>query len=195
MDGMLNIVLFGPPGAGKGTQAKMLVEKYGLNHISTGEVIRNEIRLGTEIGRSVKERIEHGELASDEIVVRLVADFVERHRDSKGNIYDGFPRTTVQAEEFDKTLAEHGEAVDVMLSLEVPEEELIKRLLLRGQESGRADDFSIDVIRNRLDIYNKQTAVVAEYYRKQDKYAPIDGLGSVEEVFRRLCNEIDRFVI
>ncbi len=191
---MLNIVLFGPPGAGKGTQAAMLVEKYGLNHISTGQVIRDEIRLGTEIGRSVKERIEHGELASDEIVVRLVADFVEQHRQSKGNIYDGFPRTTVQAREFDKTLAGHDEHVDVMLSLEVPEQDLIKRLLLRGQESGRADDFSIDVIRNRLDIYNKQTAIVADYYRGQGKYSPIDGLGTVEEVFARLCEVIDRFI-
>lgn len=192
---MLNIVLFGPPGAGKGTQAAMLVEKYGLNHISTGQVIREEIRLGTEIGQSVRERIEHGELASDEIVVRLVADFVEKHRQSKGNIYDGFPRTTVQAREFDKTLAEHGEHVDVMLSLEVPEEELVKRLLLRGKESGRADDFSIDVIRNRLDIYNRQTTIVESYYRAQGKYAPISGLGTIDEVFQRLCNEIDKFVI
>lgn len=191
---MLNIVLFGPPGAGKGTQAAMLVEKYGLNHISTGQVIRDEIKRGTEIGRSVKERIEHGELASDDIVVKLVADFVEQHKLSKGNIYDGFPRTTVQAREFDRTLAAHGEHVDVMLSLEVPEQELIKRLLLRGQESGRADDFSIDVIRNRLDIYNKQTAVVADYYRGQGKYYPIDGLGTVEEVFERLCEVIDKFV-
>ena len=192
---MLNIVLFGPPGAGKGTQAAMLVEKYGLNHISTGQVIRDEIRLGTEIGRSVKERIEHGELASDEVVVKLVADFVEQHSQSKGNIYDGFPRTTVQAREFDKTLAGHGEHVDVMLSLEVPEQELIKRLLLRGRESGRADDFSIEVIRNRLNIYNAQTAIVADYYRRQGKYSPIDGLGTVDEVFARLCEVIDRFVI
>ncbi|MCL2562032.1 MAG: adenylate kinase [Rikenellaceae bacterium] len=192
---MLNIVLFGPPGAGKGTQATMLVNKYGFEHISTGQVIRDEIRLGTKIGRSVKERIEHGELASDEVVVELVADFVERHRESShGNIYDGFPRTTVQAEEFDKTLEAHGLCVDVMLSLEVPEEVLIERLLRRGAESGRADDFSIEVIRNRLDIYNRQTAIVADYYCRQGKHIIINGLGSVEEVFERLCSEIDKLV-
>ena len=191
---MLNIVLFGPPGAGKGTQAAMLVSKYGFKHISTGQVIRDEIRLGTQIGRSVKERIEHGELASDEVVVKLVADFVERHRESHGNIYDGFPRTTVQAEEFDKTLEAHGLCVDVMLSLEVPEEVLIERLLLRGAESGRADDFSIDVIRNRLDIYNRQTAIVADYYQRQGKHIVINGLGSVDEVFGRLCSEIEKLV-
>lgn len=192
---MLNIVLFGPPGAGKGTQAAMLVNKYGFNHISTGEVIRREIRLGTKVGKMVKERIEHGELASDEIVVELIANFVEQNHMSEGNIYDGFPRTTRQAEEFDKTLALYNDKVHVMLSLEVPEDELIARLLMRGAESGRADDFSIDVIRNRLDIYNRQTAVVADYYNRQGKHVPIDGLGTMEEVFQRLCNEIDKFIV
>ena len=191
---MLNIVLFGPPGAGKGTQAKKLEDKYGVNHISTGEVIRDEIRGNTDLGNSVKAFIERGELAPDGLVIKLVADYLEHHINPAGNIYDGFPRTTVQAEEFDKMLDAHKLSVDVMLSLEVPEEELVKRLLLRGNESGRADDFSEEVIRNRLDIYNRQTAVVADYYSQQGKYKPINGIGSIDEVFERLCREIDKHI-
>lgn len=189
---MLNIVLFGPPGAGKGTQATMLVEKFGVNHISTGAVIREEIAMRTPIGMEVEELIVRGELAPDHLVIRLVADYLEHHASANGNIYDGFPRTTVQAREFDLMLARHGLSVDVMLSLEVPEEELERRLLLRATESGRADDFSLDIIRNRLDIYRAQTAVVAEHYRAQGKYAPIDGIGTMNEVFDRLCAEIEK---
>ncbi len=184
---MLNIVLFGPPGAGKGTQAKMLVDKYGLDHISTGAVIREEIAIGTPLGLQVEESIARGELAPDEMVLGLVDEYLGQHPNPAGHIFDGFPRTEVQAREFDKMLH-----VDVMLSLEVPEEELVKRLLLRAHDSGRADDMDIEVIHNRLEVYRKQTAVVAEYYRKQGKYAAIDGVGTVEGVFARLCAEIDR---
>ncbi|MBE5033333.1 adenylate kinase [Gallalistipes aquisgranensis] len=188
---MLNIVLFGPPGAGKGTQADLLKERYGLNHISTGEVIREEIRNGSALGKSVEEYIARGELAPDGLVIDMIADYVQAHRECAGNIYDGFPRTTVQAEEFDKIMGRHGLSVDLMLFLDVPDEVLISRLLLRGKESGRADDANAEVIKNRIDVYKAQTAVVADYYAKQGKYAAIDGVGTIEEIFGRLCTEID----
>ncbi len=188
---MLNIVLFGAPGCGKGTQAAKLKEKYGVNHVSTGEVIRGEIKAETQLGKSMSEYIEAGKLAPDQIVIEMIANYVVQHKDDKGNIFDGFPRTTAQAEAFDKILEEHNDSVDIMIYMEVPEEELVKRILLRGKESGRADDASEDVIRNRISVYNAQTAVVAEYYSKQNKYAAINGLGTMEEVFDRISEVID----
>ncbi len=188
---MFNLVLFGPPGAGKGTQAEKLIKKYGFQHISTGEIIREQIRKGTELGRSVQSYTEKGLLAPDELVIDIVTDFVAKHQDVKGNIFDGFPRTTLQAKTFDEIMKKNGMSVDVMLSLEVPDEELIKRLLLRGKESGRADDGNERVIRDRIDVYKTQTAVVTDYYRPQGKYRAINGLGTVEEIFDRLCQEIE----
>ena len=160
---MLNIVLFGAPGCGKGTQAAKLKEKYGINHVSTGEVIRGEIKRGTELGKSMSEYIEAGKLAPDEIVIGMIANFVAEHKGDKGNIFDGFPRTTAQAEAFDKILTQAEDSVDVMIYMDVEEEELVKRILLRGKDSGRADDASEDVIRNRISVYIAQTAVVAVY--------------------------------
>jgi len=160
---MFNLVLFGPPGAGKGTQAEKLIEKYGFNHISTGEVIREQIRKGTELGRSVQSYIEKGQLAPDGLVIDIIADYAAKHKDAKGNIFGGFPRTTVQAKAFDEIMEKNGTPVSVMLSLEVPDEALVKRLLLRGKESGRADDSNEGVIRDRIDVYKAQTAVVADH--------------------------------
>lgn len=188
---MKNIVLFGAPGAGKGTQAVKLVEKYGFNHISTGQVIRNEIKAQTPAGKQVEECIARGEFAPDDLVIEIVKHFMATHQDVAGSIFDGFPRNTYQAEQFDLLMKEWNSKVDVMLSLEVPEEELIARLLLRGKESGRADDASEEVIRNRIRIYNEQTAVVADYYTKQGKHIAIDGTGTIEEIFERLCKEVD----
>ena len=191
---MLNIVLFGAPGCGKGTQAEKLVEKYNVNHISTGAVIRGEINAQTELGKSMEAYISRGELAPDQLVIDIVTDYIDRHRDANGNIFDGFPRTTLQAEAFDKILAERDLKVDVMIFMEVPTEELVQRILLRGKSSGRADDANEEVIRNRIQIYNEQTAVVADYYSAQGKYEAVNGVGTLDEVFNRICTVIEKYL-
>lgn len=188
---MLNIILFGAPGCGKGTQAARIKEKYNINHISTGEVIRGEIARQTELGKSMQEYIAAGQLAPDTIVIGMVRNYMSEHREAVGNIFDGFPRTTAQAEAFDTLLAEDGLSVTLMIYMDVPEEELVQRILLRGKDSGRADDASEDVIRNRIAVYREQTEVVAEYYSKQGKYVAIDGVGTMDEVFDRICAAID----
>ena len=166
---MLNIVLFGAPGCGKGTQAARLKEKYGIDHVSTGNVIREEIARGTKLGKEMESYITTGRLAPDQVVIDMIADYIAAHKHAKGNIFDGFPRTTHQAEEFDRMLSEQGLKVDVMIYMDVPEEELVKRILLRGKESGRADDASEEVIRDRIKVYHEQTAIVADFYAKQGK--------------------------
>jgi adenylate kinase len=188
---MLNIILFGAPGCGKGTQAALIKDKYNINHISTGEVIRDEITRGTELGKSMQTYIAAGELAPDSIVIGMIRNYMKEHKDAAGNIFDGFPRTTAQAVAFDELLQEFGESVGVMIYMDVPEEELVQRILLRGKESGRADDASEDVIRNRISIYREQTAIVAEHYSKQGKYVAVDGVGTLDEVFERICAAID----
>ncbi|WP_295989597.1 adenylate kinase [uncultured Alistipes sp.] len=188
---MVNIVLFGAPGCGKGTQAQRLKEHYGITHVSTGEVIRDEIARGTELGREMESYIKEGRLAPDHIVIDMVAGFIDEHRHTKGCIFDGFPRTTRQAEEFETMLAEHGLQVDAMVDIRVPEEELVRRILLRGKDSGRADDASEEVIRNRIEVYRRQTEVVADFYAQRGKYADVDGVGSMDEVFDRIRTIID----
>ena len=190
---MLNIILFGAPGCGKGTQAARLAEHYDLYHISTGEVIRSEIKRGTELGKSMEGYISRGELAPDSIVVEMVRDFMRTHND-KGAIFDGFPRTTAQAEIFDTMLAEIGAKVDVMVFMDVPEEELVRRILLRGKDSGRADDQSEDIIRNRINIYNAQTAVVADFYREQGKFESVPSMGTIEEVAERIAAVVEKYL-
>jgi len=188
---MVNIVLFGPPGSGKGTQAEKLITKYGLDHISTGDVIRKEIAANSELGKEVRDFIEKGMLAPDELVNRIIKSYIRTHTHSKGNIYDGFPRTIPQAEAFDEMLQANGLEVTLMIFLDVPDEELVDRILIRGKESGRADDADMDVIKNRIRIYKEQTAVVADYYSGQGKYFPIYGIGTVDEVFARIVEVIE----
>lgn len=189
---MLNVVLFGAPGCGKGTQSELLEKKFGLSHISTGEIIRSHIKAQTPLGQQMAEYISRGELAPDSVVIGMVEEYLSQNKGIKGTIFDGFPRTTAQAEAFDKLLERMGDSVDIMIYMDVPEEELVQRILLRGKVSGRADDASEDVIRNRIEIYNQQTAVVADYYRQQGKYVAVPSLGTIDQVFDRIAAEIEK---
>ncbi|HLU84213.1 MAG TPA: adenylate kinase [Vicingaceae bacterium] len=188
---MLNIVLFGPPGAGKGTQAAKLVEKYNLVHLSTGDIFRANIKGETELGRLAKSYMDKGNLVPDEVTISMLEAEVDKNPAAKGFIFDGFPRTTPQAEALDKFLTSKNTAISIMLALDVPNEELIKRLLERGKDSGRADDLDENIIANRIKVYNEQTAVVADFYAAQNKFEKINGVGSIDEIFNRLCSAID----
>lgn len=189
---MLNLVLFGPPGAGKGTQAAKLTSKYNLVHLSTGDIFRANIKGQTELGNLAKSYIDKGELVPDSVTINILESEVDKNPNAEGFIFDGFPRTTPQAEALSTFLASKGTAITVMTALSVSEDELVNRLLLRGQDSGRADDQDESIIRNRISVYNEQTAVVADYYSAQDKFEEIDGVGAIEEIFERLCQAIDK---
>ena len=192
---MLNIVLFGPPGAGKGTQAEKLISKYQLVHLSTGDIFRANIKGETDLGKLAKSYMDKGNLVPDEVTIKMLEAEVNKNPNTKGFIFDGFPRTTPQAEALEEFLKSKGTTITVMLALAVAEEELIKRLLLRGKESGRADDANVEVIVNRISVYNKQTAVVENFYTQQNKFQKIDGIGSVDEIFNRLSNAIDKYSV
>jgi adenylate kinase len=187
---MLNIVLFGPPGAGKGTQSELLKEKYGLVHISTGDVFR-ALDPASDLAKLAKSYSDHGNLVPDEVTIKILESEVAKHPDAKGVIYDGFPRTTTQAEALDTFLAEKGTEVSMMLSLVVPEDELKTRLLARAEVSGRKDDADPEIIQNRIDTYNNSTAPVAGFYKTQGKLREIDGVGSIEDITTRLFASID----
>ncbi len=186
---MLNIVLFGPPGSGKGTQSEKIIEKYGLSHISTGDLLRSEVVAQTELGKQAKEIMDKGELVSDKIVIGMIRNKIEESQDGSGFIFDGFPRTVEQARELRKALTDYDERVSVMISLEVPREELVKRLLKRGKDTGRSDD-KLETINNRIDVYNRQTVPVTYYYDKMHKHAGVEGTGSVDKIFERIVEVI-----
>ncbi len=186
---MLNIVLFGPPGSGKGTQSEKVIEKYGLVHISTGDILREEVAAQTDLGKQAKEIMDKGELVSDKIVIGMIRKKLEENQGGSGFIFDGFPRTVNQARELRKALTDYDERVGVMISLEVPREELVKRLLMRGKESGRSDD-NMETINKRIDVYNRQTIPVTYYYDKMHKHAAVEGTGSVDMIFERIVKVI-----
>ncbi len=188
---MTNLILFGPPGSGKGTQAAKLVGKYQLVHISTGDLFRYEMGHNTPLGQEAKRYIEKGELVPDEVTIGMLKNKVDANPDAKGFIFDGFPRTIAQAEALDQLLEERGTKVTALLALEVDDEEIIKRILLRGKTSGRTDDNDEQIIRNRIEVYNKETSPVFEYYAKKGKAQKIPGIGSIDEIFNRLCDAID----
>ena len=188
---MLNIVLFGPPGAGKGTQAAGIIEKYGLVHLSTGDILRGELAAKSELGLEAKKYMDKGELVPDAVVIGMIGVKIDQNPAAGGFIFDGFPRTTAQAKALDVLLGKRNIPVTGMLALEVEKEELIKRLLGRGKVSGRADDQDISVIENRIQVYNRETAPLIDYYKAQGKFRPVAGMGSIEAIFERLCLAIE----
>ena len=189
---MLNIVLFGPPGAGKGTQAANLIDKYQLVHLSTGDILRGELAAKSPLGLEAKKFMDKGELVPDEVVIGMIEVKLDQNPAAKGFIFDGFPRTKAQAGALDKLLDKKKTSITIMLALEVEKQELVKRLMGRGKISGRADDQDMNVIENRITVYNRETAPVIDYYNTQKKFQSVNGMGTIEEIFERLCKTIDK---
>ena len=187
----MNIVLFGPPGAGKGTQSNRLIDKYNLVHLSTGDILRGEITAGTALGLEAKALMDRGDLVPDEVVIGMISSKLDNNPNANGFIFDGFPRTAAQATALDNLLAEKGTAISAMLSLKVEDAELIRRLLERGKNSGRSDDKNEAIIANRINEYNTKTAPLKEYYSAQNKLSEIEGVGSVDEIASKLNQVID----
>lgn len=189
---MLNVVLFGAPGSGKGTQSEKLIDEFGLYHISTGEVLRDHIRRGTELGKIADSYISKGQLIPDDLMIRILDDVLEKETaDKKGVVFDGFPRTIPQAEALKELLLKRGSDLHAVIGLEVPEEELVERMLNRGKQTGRADD-NLETIKNRLQVYHNQTHPLREYYTREGKYLPINGSGSVDEIYDNIANGIEK---
>ena len=191
---MLNLVLFGPPGAGKGTQSEKIIERYKLAHISTGDLFRIHIKNGTTLGQKAQQYMDEGYLVPDEIVIGMVDEKIKSEKDTQGYLFDGFPRTVPQAQALDNLLFFKENPIDAMLALKVDEEELNKRLLNRGITSGRPDDQNEEKIANRIAVYNKETSQVANYYHEQGKYNEVVGVGSIDAIFNDLCNKIEPYI-
>lgn len=188
---MFNLILFGPPGSGKGTQSEKLIAKYHFKHLSTGDLLRSEIARKTPLGLEAKNFMDNGQLVPDEVVIGMISSALEENPGVVGFLYDGFPRTSKQAEALDKLLQKKDHSINIMLALDVTEEELVKRLLKRGETSGRPDDNNEQVIRTRIQEYHKKTSPVSDHYIKQNKVVLVKGMGSVDEIFNSLCKQID----
>ena len=189
---MFNLILFGPPGSGKGTQSEKLIAKYGLKHLSTGDLLRSEISNQTPLGKEAQNFMDKGQLVPDEVVIGMISSALDDNPDARGFLFDGFPRTPAQAKALDNLLELKNAPIAAMLALDVSEEELVKRLLKRGETSGRSDDNNENVIRARIVEYRTKTAIVADYYKQFDKVVMIKGEGTIDDIFIRLCAEIDK---
>ena len=188
---MFNLILFGPPGSGKGTQSEKLIVRYGLKHLSTGDLLRSEISRQTALGMAAKSFMDKGQLVPDEVVIGMISSALDENPQAKGFLFDGFPRTSTQAEALDNLLELKETCIAVMLAMDVSEEELVKRLIKRGETSGRSDDVNDQVIRARITEYHNKTAAVADYYQQFEKVVMVKGEGSIDDIFKALCKEID----
>ncbi len=191
---MFNIIIFGAPGAGKGTQSERIIERYGLRHLSTGSMLREAIEAQTPMGIEAQRYIDQGHLVPDALVIDLIARELETHPDVPGYIFDGFPRNVAQAQALDVMLQNHGYPVSMLLALEVEEDELVARLLNRGLTSNRSDDQSEDIIRNRIEVYERTTLPVMDHYRQQGKYHGVAGMGSIDDIANRVAQTIDTYI-
>lgn len=192
---MINLILFGPPGAGKGTQSARLIEKYSLTHISTGDLFRKHLKEGTPLGKLAQEYMSKGNLVPDQVVIDMVDDKIRSTGNIQGIIFDGFPRTIPQAEALDKLLNGKNAPINAFIELLVPEDELRKRLASRAAKENRPDDAKPEVIENRISVYNKETAIVADYYKKMKKYSSVIGVGDEEQIFNNICREVDKSLL
>lgn len=192
---MLNIVLFGPPGAGKGTQSAKLIDQFGLVHLSTGDLLRAERKAQTPLGIKANHYIEKGNLVPDEVVVGMIENKMKEYNSPKGFIFDGFPRTVPQAQALDELLKSHQTSISCMIALEVEYDELLERLIKRGAESGRADDQDEDIIKNRIAVYNKETLPVADFYKGQSKYKGVHGIGEIETIYSEICSALSGLAV
>jgi adenylate kinase len=189
---MFNLILFGPPGSGKGTQSERLIAKYGLKHLSTGDLLRSEIAGASPLGMAAKSFMDKGQLVPDEVVIEMINAALDNNPQANGFLFDGFPRTTAQAEALDRLLSQKGTEIAVVLALQVSQEELVRRLLNRGITSGRSDDVNEDIIRARIQEYERKTTAVADHYKKYGKVKHVKGEGNVDDIFDLLCKEIDK---
>ena len=189
---MLNLILFGPPGSGKGTQSEKLIVKYGLKHLSTGDLLRSEIAQQSPLGMEAKNFMDQGQLVPDAVVIGMIRSALETNPDVKGFLFDGFPRTPAQAAALDELMELKGTSINTMLAMEVSEQELMIRLLKRGETSGRSDDTNEEVVKARITEYHNKTAAVADYYKQFGKVVTVKGEGSIEAIFNSLCKEIDQ---